>query len=74
MAVWCAKDRAKAIGMAKAGGKLDMKTCANPVEKHYRLGGKLDIGGTPAIILDDGKVLPGYVPAPRLLAMLGLKG
>ena len=74
VAVWCARDRAKGIGMAKAGEKLDMKTCANPVEKHYRLGGKLDIGGTPAIILDDGKVLPGYVPAPRLLAMLGLKG
>jgi thiol:disulfide interchange protein DsbC len=73
VAVWCASDRAKAIGIAKAGGRLDMKTCANPVESHYQLGQRLDIGGTPAIFLDDGKVLPGYVPAPRLLAMLGLK-
>ena len=73
VAVWCASDRAKAIGIAKAGGKLDMKTCANPVESHFQLGQRLDIGGTPAIFLDDGKVLPGYVPAPRLLAMLGLK-
>ena len=73
VAVWCADDRAKAIGIAKAGGKLDMKTCANPVESHFQLGQRLDIGGTPAIFLDDGKVLPGYVPAPRLLAMLGLK-
>lgn len=73
VAVWCAKDRAKAIGIAKAGGKLDMKTCPNPVESHYQLGQRLDIGGTPAIFLDDGKALPGYIPAPRLLAMLGLK-
>lgn len=73
VAVWCASDRAKAIGVAKAGGKIDMKTCANPVESHYQLGQRLEIGGTPAIFLDDGKMLPGYVPASRLLAILGLK-
>ena len=74
VAVWCADDRVKAIGVAKAGGKLDMKTCTNPVEKHYRLGERLDVNGTPTIFLDDGKVLPGYIPAPRLLSMLGIKG
>ena len=73
VAVWCASDRAKAVGVAKAGGRIDMKTCANPVESHMQLGQRLEIGGTPAIFLDDGKVLPGYVPAPRLLAILGLK-
>lgn len=74
VAVWCSDDRAKAIGVAKAGGKLDMKTCANPVESHFQLGQRLDINGTPSIFLDNGKVLPGYIPAPRLLSMLGLKG
>ena len=74
VAVWCADDRVKAIGVAKAGGKLDMKTCTNPVEKHYRLGERLDVNGTPTIFLDDGKILPGYIPAPRLLSMLGIKG
>lgn len=73
VAVWCAKDRVKAIGIAKAGGKLEMKTCANPVESHYQLGQRLEIGGTPAIYVDDGKVLPGYIPAQRLLGMLGLQ-
>ena len=73
VAVWCAEDRAKAIGTAKAGGKLNMKTCPNPVESHYRLGQRLEIGGTPAIFVDDGKVLPGYIPAQRLLGMLGLQ-
>lgn len=74
VAVWCAKDRVKAIGVAKAGGKLEMKTCPNPVESHYRLGERLDVNGTPSIFVDNGKVLPGYVPAPRLLGMLGIKG
>ena len=73
VAVWCADDRVKAIGIAKAGGKLNMKTCPNPVASHYQLGQRLDINGTPSIFLDDGKVLPGYVPAPRLLGILGLK-
>jgi len=72
VAVWCAEDRVKAIGIAKAGGKLNMKTCTNPVESHFRLGQRLEIGGTPAIFVDDGKVLPGYIPAPRLLGILGL--
>ena len=74
VAVWCADDRAQAIGIAKAGGKLNMKTCTNPVEKEYRLGQRLEIGGTPTIVFDDGKMIPGYVPAARLLSMLGLKG
>jgi thiol:disulfide interchange protein DsbC len=73
VAVWCADDRVKAIGIAKAGGKLDMKTCPNPVEKDYRLGERLEVGGTPTIFFDDGKMIPGYVPAPRLLGMLGIK-
>lgn len=74
VAVWCASDRAKAVGVAKAGGKLDMKTCANPVESHYRLGGRLGVSGTPTIYLDDGKKLGGYVPSAKLLAILGLNG
>lgn len=73
VAVWCANDRAKAIGIAKAGGKIDMKTCANPVASHFQLGQRLDVGGTPSVFLDNGKVLPGYIPAPQLLGMLGLK-
>lgn len=72
VAVWCAKDRVQAIGIAKAGGKVDMKTCTNPVEKHFQLGQRLGVDGTPIIFSDDGKKIPGYVPAPRLIGMLGI--
>ena len=74
VAVWCAADRAKAIGVAKGGGKLDMKTCQHPVDNHYQAGQRLGISGTPTIFLDDGKKLGGYVPAKQLLGILDLGG
>jgi len=72
VSVWCAKDRIKAITVAKAGGKLKEQTCSNPVADHYKLGQRLKITGTPTLILDDGTRIGGYVPAPQLLTMLGL--
>jgi thiol:disulfide interchange protein DsbC len=75
VAVWCAQDRAKAIdiAIAKSSGKLEMKTCANPVDEHLRLGQEVGVEGTPTIVMDDGRVLPGYAPAAELLAALGLQ-
>jgi thiol:disulfide interchange protein DsbC len=73
VAVWCAADRAKAVGIAKAGGKIDLKTCDNPVAQHYETGHKLGVSGTPTIFLDNGKRLGGYMPAGNMLALLGLK-
>ncbi len=72
VAVWCAADRAKAIGLAKAGKPIEMKTCPNPVDQHYRLGERLGVSGTPTLFLDSGQRIAGYVPAPELLGLLGL--
>ena len=74
VAAWCSKEPAKAIGTLTAGGKIEMKTCANPVKQHYELGQTLRISGTPTIMLDNGKIVPGYMPAANLLSMLGIKG
>ncbi len=73
VAVWCAADRVKAVGIAKAGGKIDMKTCPNPVDKHYQLGQSLGVSGTPTIFLDNGRKIGGYAPAAQLLATMGVK-
>lgn len=70
VAVWCSTDRVKAVGIAKSGGALDLKTCANPVDSHLRLGERLDISGTPTIFLESGKKIPGYVPAAQLVAII----
>lgn len=72
VAVWCAKDRKKAITTAKAGGQIEMKTCENPVEANQKLGQDVGVQGTPTIVVDDGRTIPGYAPATEIIAALGL--
>ena len=39
----------------------------------YRLGLDFGVTGTPALVLLDGTLLPGYRPAADLLALLGIQ-
>ena len=68
--VWCSKDKKAALTRAKSGEKLKKLECDNPVKKHYALGNLLGVRGTPAIILENGQLYPGYIPAARLSAGL----
>jgi len=70
VAVWCAKDRKKALTEAKRGIQVASANCDSPVAKEYELGQELGVNGTPAMILDDGEVFPGYAPPERLSAIL----
>jgi thiol:disulfide interchange protein DsbC len=74
VSVWCADDRRSALTDAKAGRPVDKKQCSNPVKEHMTLGEQFGIAGTPAILLDDGEMVPGYVPAKRLSALLKANG
>lgn len=74
VSVWCADDRHTAMDAAKAGRSVDARKCENPVDGHYELGQALQIRGTPALVLDDGEVLPGYVPAEKLRRALDQRG
>ncbi|MCK5696908.1 MAG: DsbC family protein [Gammaproteobacteria bacterium] len=64
--VWCADSPNKAMSQAKNGTTLTEKTCNNPVADQYKLGQKLGLQGTPAMFLEDGTSMPGYMPAKRL--------
>ncbi len=64
--VWCSDDRNKALTDAKEGKPIPEKNCKNPVAKQFQLGQALGVQGTPAMFLEDGTSLPGYVPAKRL--------
>ena len=66
VAVWCAKDRRKALTEAKQGQAIERKRCDNPVDEHMRLAQDFGVSGTPMIITDGGVVLPGYVPPDAL--------
>lgn len=69
--VWCSADRKSALTEAKAGAKLDgPRDCENPVAQHYQLAMDLGLEGTPAIIMPDGSVIPGYQPPAQLRAAL----
>lgn len=70
VSVWCAKDRNHALDMAKAGEAVEAKDCENPIDEHLNVSRNLGVRGTPAIILQNGNMLPGYVPASKLIAEL----
>jgi len=70
VSVWCAKDKKAALTKAKNGEALPEKTCDHPVDKHFALGGLLGVKGTPALLLGNGQLYPGYVPAAQLKAGL----
>jgi len=69
--VWCSADRNDALTRAKLGQELKTKPCAdNPVARSYALGRDFALEGTPAIIMPDGELLPGYVPPDVLVKHL----
>jgi thiol:disulfide interchange protein DsbC len=69
---WCSSNRGDAITRMKRGEELPAKTCVNPVAKEYELGHLVGLTGTPAIILEDGRMLAGYVSADELGEVLGI--
>ncbi|AKO51832.1 protein-disulfide isomerase [Marinobacter psychrophilus] len=72
VSVWCAKDPQAAMNKAKSGGAVPSANCANPVAEQYNLGRLVGVTGTPAIVLEDGTLMPGYVPAKTLARSLGI--
>jgi thiol:disulfide interchange protein DsbC len=66
VSVWCAKDRQGAMNLAKTRQEVPAAECDNPVAKQYALGQMIGVSGTPAIVLANGKLIPGYQPAPQL--------
>lgn len=69
--VWCSPDRNAALTRAKLGEPLKTKPCPNnPVAREYALGKDFNLEGTPAIVLADGELVPGYMPPEMLLEHL----
>ncbi|MGF1738197.1 bifunctional protein-disulfide isomerase/oxidoreductase DsbC [Photobacterium satsumensis] len=75
-AIWGAKDPAKAMDQAKEGtfNPAGVEPQSDLVNKHYQLGVAMGVSGTPAMILEDGTMLPGYQPAQMLRQMLDNRG
>jgi thiol:disulfide interchange protein DsbC len=65
--VWCARDRNNALTLAKLGREFETSKCdASIIAKHYVLGQDIGLNGTPAIVLENGTLIAGYLPPAML--------
>lgn len=70
---WCAADKQAVLTKIKAGETVPTEVCdTNPVAAHFSLGQQMGVTGTPAIILMDGTLIPGYQPAENFAKLLGI--
>lgn len=71
--VWCANDRAAAWkDYLLRGIQPKAKNCDNPIARNLELGLKMQVQGTPAIIFEDGTLVPGAIPLARIQSQLQL--
>lgn len=65
--VWCADNRNEALTLAKLDKTFPMHECdSSVVSSHYAIGQDVGLRGTPAIVLEDGTLFSGYLPAKQL--------
>lgn len=73
VSAWCAQDQKTALTKLKNGVAIEENLCeGNPVADQYLLGAEMGVNGTPAIILNDGTLIPGYRSAEDFVRLLGL--
>lgn len=65
--VWCSDDRNEALTLAKLDKEFPTRDCdASMVSTHYLMGQDVGLQGTPAIVLENGQIVSGYLPAQTL--------
>jgi thiol:disulfide interchange protein DsbC len=74
VSAYCSDDPVQALTDAKAGKDIEPIVCENPVAEHFKIGIDGGVRGTPNIVLDNGTIIPGYVPAERILGQLETAG
>ncbi len=70
VSVFCAEDQVAAMTDAKAGKEMPERSCENPLAEFYKLGIEAGVRGTPTIVLENDKIIPGYVTADVLLSKI----
>ena len=65
--VWCADDRQTALTDAKMGQDIPTVRCDARLDENLEIMKDFNVRGTPAILLEDGTMLRGYVEPEKLL-------
>ncbi|MEI6893758.1 MAG: bifunctional protein-disulfide isomerase/oxidoreductase DsbC [Colwellia sp.] len=68
--IWCSENPEQALTKAKLGNNVAYRICDKPVEAQYNFGRQIGVTGTPAIILSNGTIIPGYQPPAQLEQIL----
>ncbi len=70
---WCAENPQDTLTRLKNRESVPENVCPdNPVASQYRLGQEMGVRGTPAMVTEQGKMIPGYQSADDLMVTLGL--
>lgn len=69
-AIWTAQDKMKALNDAENGKLPTQLKTPEIVKKHYQLGVKFGVTGTPNIVTSEGELIGGYVEPKELAKML----
>lgn len=74
VSAWCAKDRQAALTKLKNRESIASNQCPNnPVAAQFKLGNAVGVTGTPALLTQAGRLMPGYMPALQLANALGIE-
>jgi len=68
--IWCADDPKAAMTSAKNSQSIAYRICDKPIEGEFDFGRQVGVNGTPAIVLSNGMMVPGYQPPAKLEQLL----
>lgn len=70
VSAWCANNPQQALDDVMAGKPVESAICEHPIADHMAQAQLFGVNGTPNMVLDDGEMVPGYVPAEKLIPAL----
>ncbi len=68
--IWCHEDPQDALTKAKSGSNVAARICDMPIEGEFNFGRQVGVTGTPAIMLANGMMVPGYQDPSKLFMLL----
>lgn len=68
--IWCHEDPEQALTKAKSGSNVATRICDKPIEDEFNFGRQVGVTGTPAIMLANGMMVPGYQDPSKLFTLL----
>ncbi len=72
-AIWCHAKPTEAMTLVKNNQPVPPASCANPIKAQYELGQELGVRGTPAVFLEDGTQVGGYLSPTDLATAMKIK-